>query len=121
MPKHVLLTASLMALAACASTPTFDIAKLQPTPDADQATLTGRFEVNGRQFRLYPGSGDACLAGALTSLAGIPPLEYSNRQMTLSGRLLTAGGEEAGSLADPCGSGLILLADEVTVPDAASN
>lgn len=121
MPRLILLTASLLALAACASTPTFDIGKLQPTPDAAQTALTGRFELNGLQFRLYSGAGDACISGALTSLAGIPTPEYSNRQMTLSGRLLTVGGEEAGSLADPCGSGLILLADEVTVPDATSH
>jgi len=121
MLRRTLLTALLLALAACASTPTFDVAKLQPTPDAAQTMLTGRFELNGLQFRLYSGAGDACISGALTSLAGIPPPEYSNRQMTLSGRLITAGREEAGSLADPGGSGLILIANEVTVPDAASN
>lgn len=116
MLRRILLTASLLSLAGCASPPTFDIGRLQPTPDAEQATLTGRFELNGRQFRLYPGDGDACLAGVLTSLAGIPPSEFTNRQMTLSGRLLAVGSEEAGSLADPCGAGLIMLADEVTVP-----
>jgi hypothetical protein len=117
--SRIPVTALLALATGCASAPSFDIATLKPTEEADQATLTGHFELSGLQFRLYPGAAGAnapCLSGALTSLAGLPPPEYTNRQMTLTGHLHRAGSAEAGAIVDACGSGIIMLANEVIVP-----
>lgn len=102
--------------AACASAPTFNIASLQPTAETDQVSLTGRFELSGLQFRLYPGGGATCLSGALSSLAGVPTPEYTNRQMTLTGYLYKAGSEAAGEIIDACDSGIVMVANEVVAP-----
>ena len=110
----------LLALAAgCASAPSFDLARLQPTPEADQVTLTGYFDLNGLQFRLYPGASTAdapCLSGALTSLAGIPTPEFTNRQMTLTGHLHRTTDPEAENIPNACGGALVMLANDVSAP-----
>lgn len=116
MMKRASLVAAALAATACASAPTFNIPALQPTAETDQVSLTGRFELSGLQFRLYPGSGPACLSGALSSLAGVPPPEYTNRQMTLTGYLYKSGSEAAGEIVDACDTGIVMLANEVVVP-----
>ena len=118
MRTHITIAASLLVLGACASS-TFDIAALQPTPEGEQTSLTGYFDLNGLQFRLYPGQhGDnaPCVSGALTSLAGIPTPEFTNRQMSLTGHLHRATDPEAENIPNPCGAALVMLANEVVVP-----
>jgi hypothetical protein len=112
------LALAALAAGACA-TPSFDIAKLQPTPEAEQVTLTGYFDLNGLQFRLYPGASDAnapCLSGALTSLAGVPTPEFTNRQMALTGHLHRTTDPEAENIPNACGGALVMLANDVAVP-----
>ena len=115
MRKPLLLAAAMLA-AGCASAPSFDIETLKPTAEGEQISLTGRFELSGLQFRLFPGNGETCLSGALTSLAGIPTPDYNNRTMTLTGQLLLAETEAAGPIKDACARGLVMLANEVSVP-----
>ena len=118
MRTSIPIAASLLALGACASS-TFDFAALEPTPEGEQITLTGYFDLNGLQFRLYPGQhGDnaTCLSGALTSLAGIPTPEFTNRQRSLTGHLHRATDPEAENIPNPCGAALVMLANEVVVP-----
>lgn len=118
MRTYIPIAASLLILGACASS-TFDIAALQPTPEGEQITLTGYFDLNGLQFRLYPGAtGDKapCLSGALTSLAGVPTPEFTNRQMSLTGHLHRAADAEAENIPNPCGAPHVMLANEVVVP-----
>jgi hypothetical protein len=114
MRKSLIFTAALVATA-CAGAPSFDIETLKPTAKGEQVSLTGRFELSGLQFRLFPGNGEACLSGALTSLAGLPPPEYTNRTMTLTGELHLA--EPEGAIKDACNRGLVMLANDVSVPD----
>jgi len=113
MRKSLVFAAALLA-AACASAPSFDIETLKPTAEGEQVSLTGRFELSGLQFRLFPGNGDTCLSGALTSLAGVPTPEFNNRTMTLTGELHLA--EPEGAIKDACNRGLVMLANEVVVP-----
>ncbi|MDP3494348.1 MAG: hypothetical protein Q8R82_14640 [Hyphomonadaceae bacterium] len=115
MRKSIIL-AAVLASAGCAAMQSFDIATLKPTAEGEQVSLTGRFELSGLQFRLFPGNGETCLSGALTSLAGIPTPEYNNRTMTLTGQLLLAETEAAGPIKDACARGLVMLANEVSVP-----
>ena len=118
MRTHILMAASLLALAACASS-SLDIGALQPTAEGEQVTLTGYFDLNGLQFRLYPGAtGDEapCISGALTSLAGVPTPEFTNRQMALTGHLHRTTNAEAEKIPNPCGGALVMLANEVVVP-----
>jgi len=114
--KRACLLAAALATAACASAPTFNIASLQPTAETDQVSLTGRFELSGLQFRLYPGAGATCISGALSSLAGLPTPDYTNRQMTLTGYLYKSGSEAAGEIPDACNTGIVMVANEVVVP-----
>ena len=113
MRKSLVVIAGLLT-AACASAPSFNIETLKPTAEGEQVSLTGRFELSGLQFRLFPGADDTCLSGALTSLAGVPPPEYSNRTMTLTGELHLA--EPDGAIKDACNRGLVMLANDVSVP-----
>ena len=118
MRTHILVAASLLSLAACASA-SFDIAALQPTPEGEQVTLTGYFDLNGLQFRLYPGAtGDEapCISGALTSLAGVPTPEFTTRQMAFTGHLHRTTDAEAEKIPNPCGGALVMLANQVVVP-----
>lgn len=105
-----------LAATGCATAPTFDLETLKPTEEGDQISLTGRFELSGLQFRLFPGSDQKCLSGALTSLAGIPTPDYSNRTMTLTGSLVLADTPAAGAIKEACGRGVVMLANEVTTP-----
>lgn len=120
MRKSLLLLAPLLgalaATGACTTTQAFDVATLKPTAEGDQVSLTGRFELSGLQFRLYPGSGDTCLSGALTSLAGVPTPDYNNRTLTLTGALVLADTPAAGAIKEACGQGVVMLANEVSVP-----
>ncbi|MDP3736038.1 MAG: hypothetical protein Q8R02_01535 [Hyphomonadaceae bacterium] len=112
-----------MALGGCLTPkPAFDIPTLKPTEEADQVVLTGWLQL-GDQIRLYPEKkhlGDmgkaTCISGVLLSLAGRPGPEFNDRRVAVSGYLRRFGGEGSGSLKDECGSGLILLADGVSVP-----
>ena len=115
--KARLLILAVTLAAGCASAPSFDIETLKPTAEGEQVSLTGRFELSGLQFRLFPGNDDKCLSGALTSLAGVPTPEFTNRTMTLTGELHLADTDAAGAIKDACNRGLVLLANEVTVPD----
>jgi hypothetical protein len=113
-----------LGLAACTSPPAprFDIGALKPTAEGDQVELTGWLQIDG-QIRLYPeqrhlggiGRG-SCLSGATLSLAGIVPPAFSGRLMSISGFLHRAGSAEAGAVKDEYGSGLVLLATDVSVP-----
>ena len=114
--KRLLILAATIAAIGCATAPTFDIETLKPTPEGEQISLTGRFELSGLQFRLFPGSDDTCLSGALTSLAGIPTPDYNNRTMTLTGTLVLAETPAAGAIQEACGRGVVMLANEVTTP-----
>mgnify|MGYP003507895884 CR=1 FL=1 len=116
MRKPLLLAAAMLA-AGCASAPSFDIETLKPTAEGEQISLTGRFELSGLQFRLFPGADDTCISGALTSLAGVPTPEYNNRTMTLTGELHLAETDAAGAIKDACNRGLVMLANEVVVPN----
>jgi len=116
MMKRPLILAAAIAATGCATAPTFDVDTLKPTAEGEQISLTGRFELNGLQFRLYPGSGSTCLSGALTSLAGIPTPDYTNRTMTLTGTLVLANTPAAGAIQEACGRGVVMLANEVTTP-----
>jgi len=117
----------VLALAACSapSAESFDISKLQPTVEADQKTLTGWFQTDGfRNFRLYPAKADlgqtgkgSCISGIALSLAGIPTPDFNNRMMTITGSIHRTGSAEAGSTADSCGSGIVLLAMDISVPE----
>ena len=116
------LLAAVLALGGClAPKPAFDIASLQPT-EADQITLTGWLQLGG-QIRLYPekkhlgetGKG-TCISGVLLSLAGRPGPEVNDRRMAVSGYLRRMGSEGEGAVKDECGSGLILLAGDVSQP-----
>lgn len=109
-----LFVLAVILTAGCASAPSFDIETLKPTAEGEQVSLTGRFELSGLQFRLFPGNGDTCLSGALTSLAGVPTPEFNNRTMTLTGELHLA--EPEGAIKDACNRGLVMLANEVVVP-----
>jgi hypothetical protein len=120
-----LLACCLMFAAACstpAAKPTFDLAGMKPTPDGETATLTGWFNLVDRTFRLYPTAAkpanDApCLSGVLLSLAGMPTPEDSNRPMTVTGYVYAKGDEAAQGAANPCQSGVILEAIEVSAPE----
>ena len=115
MKAHLLILAGILA-SGCASAPSFDIENLKPTVEGEQISLTGRFELSGLQFRLFPGNGDTCLSGALTSLAGVPTPEFNNRTMTLTGELHLANTDAAGAIKDACNRGVVMLANEVVVP-----
>ena len=103
--------------------PAFDIATLQPTTeDADQITLTGWLQL-GDQIRLYPEqkhlgetAKSTCISGVLLSLAGLPGPEYNDKRMAVSGYLRRMGAEGARTIKDECGSGLVLLVTDVSVP-----
>ncbi|HOY80222.1 MAG TPA: hypothetical protein PLN33_20590 [Hyphomonadaceae bacterium] len=114
--KRPLILAAAIAATGCATAPTFDVDTLKPTAEGDQISLTGRFELNGLQFRLYPGNDSTCLSGALTSLAGVPTPDYNNHQMTLTGTLVLANTPAAGAIQEACGRGVVMLANEVTTP-----
>jgi hypothetical protein len=113
------LALAALAAGACA-TPSFDIgASFSPQPKAEQVTLTGYFDLNGLQFRLYPGAtGDEapCISGALTSLAGVPTPEFTTRQMAFTGHLHRTTDAEAENIPNPCGGALVMLANDVAVP-----
>ncbi len=119
------LACCVMLAAACsapAPKPTFDIAVVKPTPDGETAALTGWFELEERSFKLYPSmskpAGDAaCLSGVLLSLAGMPPPEYTNRPMTISGYVYGATDEANAGAANPCGSSVIIQAVDVMTPE----
>jgi hypothetical protein len=117
-----------LALCACASpaAKTFDISALKPTVEADQKALTGWFQLSGgfREFRLYPSKSDvgktsrgSCISGIALSLAGVPTTDFHNRLMTVTGSIHGAGSPEAGSTPDTCGSGMVLLAMDISVPE----
>ena len=114
--KRPLILAAAIAATGCATAPTFDVDTLKPTAEGEQISLTGRFELSGLQFRLYPSSDSTCLSGALTSLAGIPTPDYTNRTMTLTGTLVLADTPAAGAIKEACGRGVVMLANEVTTP-----
>ncbi len=114
--KRLLILAATLIAAGCAATPSFDVATLKPTAEGEQISLTGRFELSGLQFRLYSGAESACISGALTSLAGVPTPDYNNRTMTLTGTLVLADTPAAGAIKEACGRGVVMLANEVTVP-----
>lgn len=116
MKTRLLILVATFAATGCATAPTFDLETLKPTPEGEQISLTGRFELSGLQFRLYPGSDDKCLSGALTSLAGVPTPDYTNRTMTLTGALVLADTPAAGAIQEACGRGVVMLANEVTTP-----
>ena len=113
MRKSLVFIAALLT-AGCVSAPSFDIETLKPTAEGEQISLTGRFELSGLQFRLFPGNDDKCLSGALTSLAGVPTPEFNNRTMTLTGELQLADADSP--IKDACNRGLVMLANEVVVP-----
>ena len=115
--KARLLVLVALLTSGCAATPSFDIETLKPTAEGEQISLTGRFELSGLQFRLFPGNDDKCLSGALTSLAGVPTPEFNNRTMKLTGELHLANTEAAGAIKDACNRDLVMLANEVVVPD----
>ena len=115
----LLATAALVAASACASAPSFDLGKLQPTAEAEQVTLTGYFDLNGLQFRLYPGASGPnapCLSGALTSLAGVPTPDFTNRIMALTGHLHRTTDPQAETIPTACGGAIVMLANDVSVP-----
>ena len=116
MKRPLLILAAAIAATGCATAPTFDVDTLKPTAEGEQISLTGRFELSGLQFRLYPGSDSTCLSGALTSLAGVPTPDYTNRPMTLTGTLVLADTPAAGAIKEACGRGVVMLANEVTTP-----
>lgn len=116
MKTRLLILIAALAATGCTAAPSFDIAALKPTPEGEQISLTGRFELNGLQFRLYSGAESACISGALTSLAGVPTPDYNNRIMTLTGSLVLADTEAAGAIKEACGRGVVMLANEVTTP-----
>ena len=116
MKTRLLILTAALAATGCAATPTFDIANLKPTPEGEQVSLTGRFELSGLQFRLYSGAESACISGALTSLAGIPTPDFNNRTMTLTGALVLADTEAAGQIKEACGQGVVMLANDVSLP-----
>lgn len=116
MKSRLLILIAAVLSTGCAAAPSFDVETLKPTAEGEQISLTGRFELSGLQFRLYSGAESACISGALTSLAGVPPAEYTNRPMTLTGTLVLANTEAAGAIKEACGRGVVMLANEVTTP-----
>jgi hypothetical protein len=116
------------AFAACTPAPakSFDISALKPTVEADQQTLTGWFQMGDgfREIRLYPeqrhlgetGKG-ACISGMGLSLAGVPTPDLNGKLMTVIGSVHRAGSAEVGTTADTCGSGLIILAMDISAPE----
>lgn len=120
------LVCCVMLAAGCSAPeakPSFDVAGVKPTPDGDTATLTGWFVLNDRSFRLYPTltkpDDDAkCISGVLLSLAGVPPPEYSNRPMSISGYVYDVKDDAAQGAANPCGSSVILEAVDVMTPES---
>lgn len=121
------LLAGLAVLATACSTPTapptFDIAATRPTGDGDAATLTGWFTFSDRTFRLYPtrtkpADGAPCLSGVLLSLAGVPTPDFNDRPMTVMGFIYDKADEAAQGAANPCQSGVIIEAIEISVPEA---
>ena len=118
-----LFVLSLILVAGCTppAPPTFDLAGLKPTADGETATLTGWFKLDGRSFTLTPSAtkpadNAACLSGVLLSLAGNPTPEYSDRTMTVSGYVYDAKDDAAEGAANPCHSGVIIEAIEVSTP-----
>lgn len=119
-----ILICSVLLAAACSpeAKPSFDIAAVKPGGEGDTATLTGWLVLNDRSFQLYPtltkpAEGATCISGVLLSLAGMPPPEYSNRPMSISGYVFDAKDDAAQGAANPCGSSVILEAIDVMVPE----
>jgi hypothetical protein len=111
-----------LALAGCVAGPSFEIGALRPTTEGAQIVLVGWAQF-ADAFRLYPIQADLgktgdrrCISGLLTSLAGIPPPVLDGQRLRASGQLYRVGNPEVASVRDQCGSGLVLLVDDIGLP-----